>query len=158
PIFSRRLAFMPFDIGHPIWVEADRVDLDFHIRKVPGGALTVKQAEAMAAKLHSKLIDREHPLWEFHVFDNIKPPKGMHVDGKLVGFYSKIHHAALDGKGATVLANAVLDLAPTPREVPPPDPARKGKRASDLKIGDMIGAVFSNSLAQYAKIARSLPS
>jgi diacylglycerol O-acyltransferase / wax synthase len=158
PIFSRRLAFMPFDIGHPIWVEADHVDLAHHIRKVPGGVLTVKQAEAMAAKLHSHLIDREHPLWEFHVFDNIKPPQGMQVEGKLVGFYSKIHHAALDGKGGTVLANAVLDLSPTPREVPPPDPARKGKTATDLKIGDMIGAVFSNSLAQYAKIARSLPA
>ena len=158
PIFSRRLAFMPFDLGHPIWVEADQVDLDFHIRRVAGGAMTVKQAEAMAAKLHSKLIDREHPLWEFHVFENIKPPKDIQVEGKLVGFYSKIHHAALDGKGGTVLANAVLDLGPTPREVPPADPARKRKTASDLKIGDMIGAVFSNSLAQYAKIARSLPS
>ncbi len=158
PIFSRRLAFMPFDLGHPMWVEADSVDLDFHVRKVPGGKLTVKQAQAMAAKLHGQLIDREHPLWEFYVFDDIKPDAGMKVEGKLVGFYSKIHHAALDGKGGTVLANAVLDLGPTPREVPPPDAARKGRTGGDLKIGEMIGAVFSNSLAQYAKLARSLPA
>jgi diacylglycerol O-acyltransferase len=158
PIFNRRLAFMPFDIGHPIWVEADEVDLDFHIRKVPGGALTVKQAEATAAKLHGQLIDREHPLWEFYVFDNIKAPPEMGIEGKLVGFYSKIHHAALDGKGGTVLANAVLDLSATPREVEPADPSRKRRTGSDLKIGEMIGAVFSNSIAQYAKLARSLPS
>ena len=157
PIFSRRLAFMPFDLGHPIWVEADKVDIGFHIRKVPGRQLTVRQAEAMAAKLHGQLIDREHPLWEFHVFDNIKAPAGMAVEGKLVGFYSKIHHAALDGKGGTVLANAILDLGATPREVAPADPARKGRTGGDLKIGEMIGAVFSNSLAQYAKLARSLP-
>ncbi|MBI2771045.1 MAG: wax ester/triacylglycerol synthase family O-acyltransferase [Burkholderiales bacterium] len=158
PIFSRRLAFMPFDLGHPIWVEADEVDIDFHIRKVAGKALTVKQVEAMAAKLHGQLIDREHPLWEFYVFEGIKPPAGMVLEGKLVGFYSKIHHAALDGKGGTVLANAMLDLTPTPREVAPADPARKGRTASDLKIGEMIGAVFSNSIAQYAKLARSLPA
>lgn len=158
PIFSRRLVFMPFDLGHPIWVEADEVDLDFHIRKVPGKRLTVRQAEAMAARLHGQLIDREHPLWEFHVFDDIATPAGMEVEGRLVGFYSKIHHAALDGKGGTVLANAILDLAPTPREVPPPDPTRKKRSGSDLKIGEMIGAVFSNSLAQYAKLARSLPA
>ncbi len=157
PIFSRRLAFMPFDLGHPVWVEADTVDLGFHIRKVPGRALTVKQAEAMAAKLHGQLIDREHPLWEFHVFDAIKPPAGWKLEGKLVGFYSKIHHAALDGKGGTVLANAVLDLSPTPREVAPPDPSRRRRAGGDLKIGEMIGAVFSNSLAQYAKLAKSLP-
>jgi diacylglycerol O-acyltransferase len=158
PIFSRRLAFMPFDLGHPIWVEADQVDLDFHVRKVPGKQLTVKQAEAMAAKLHEQLIDREHPLWEFYVFDDIKAPADMRIEGKLVGFYSKIHHAALDGKGGTVLANAVLDLSAVPREVAPADGSRKGRTAGDLKIGEMIGAVFSNSLAQYAKLARSLPA
>jgi WS/DGAT/MGAT family acyltransferase len=158
PIFSRRLAFMPFDLGHPIWVEADAVDLDFHIRKVAGGALTVKQAEAAAARLHGQLIDREHPLWEFHIFEDIKVPKGMPVEGRLVGFYSKIHHAALDGKGGTVLANAVLDLSPTPREVAPAEAARRGRAGGDLKIGEMIGAVFSNSLAQYAKLAKALPA
>lgn len=158
PVFTRRLAFMPFDLGHPIWVEADDVDLDFHIRKVAGARMTVKQAEAMAARLHGQLIDRERPLWEFHVFENVTPPRGMAIEGKLVAFYSKIHHAALDGKGGTVLANAVLDLTPVPRDVPPPDPARKGRAAGDLKIGEMIGAVFSNSLAQVAKLAKSLPS
>lgn len=158
PVFSRRLAFMPFDLGHPIWVEADRVDLDFHVRRVPGRQLSVRQAEATAARLHGQLIDREHPLWEFHVFDNIKTPAGMEITGKLVGFYSKIHHAALDGKGGTVLANALLDLSPVPREVSPADPSRKARTAGDLKIGEMIGAVFSNSLAQYAKLARSLPA
>jgi diacylglycerol O-acyltransferase / wax synthase len=158
PIFSRRLAFMPFDLGHPMWVEADEVDLDFHIRKVPGGALTVKQVEALAAKMHGQLIDRERPLWEFHIFDDIKVPAHLEVEGRLVGFLSKIHHAALDGKGGTVLANAVLDLGPTPRDVPAPDPLRKRRTAGDLHVGEMIGAVFSNSLAQYAKLARSLPS
>jgi WS/DGAT/MGAT family acyltransferase len=158
PIFSRRLAFMPFDLGHPVWVEADEVDLDFHIRKAAAKALTVRQVEAAAAKLHSALVDRDHPLWEFHIFDNVKAPAGVETKGKLVAFYSKIHHAALDGKGGTVLANAILDLSAEPRAVAPADPARKRRTAGDLKVGEMIGAVFSNSLAQYAKIARSLPA
>ena len=158
PIFTRRLAFMPFDLGHPVWVEADSVDLDFHVRKVRGARITVAMAKAMAARLHGQLIDRSRPLWEFHVFDSVQPPAGMQPQGKLVAFYSKIHHAALDGKGGTVLANAILDLSATPREVAAPDPAGRKRGAGDLKIGEMIGAVFSNSLAQYAKLARSLPS
>jgi diacylglycerol O-acyltransferase / wax synthase len=152
-IFTNKLAYMPFDLGHPVWVHDDDFDLGRHIRKITAPKMTEKMAEAMAAKLHSQLIDREHPLWEFYVFDRI-----VRKDGSIcAGFYSKIHHAALDGKGGTVLANAVLDVSATPREVAPPDPARKTRSAGDLKIGEMIGAVFSNSLAQYAKLAKSLP-
>ncbi|WP_395059842.1 wax ester/triacylglycerol synthase family O-acyltransferase [Polaromonas sp.] len=157
PIFSRKLLFMPFDIGHPLWVEAESVDIDFHIRRVPCSAqkpMTLAQAHTLVAKLHSELIDRAYPLWEFYVFDAIKLPSGERVGG----FFSKIHHAALDGRGGVMLANAMLDVGPVPREVVPPDPARRGKTAADLKVGKMIGSVFSNSLAQVAKLAKSLPS
>ena len=30
PVFSRKLVFMPLDIGYPVWIEAARVDLNFH--------------------------------------------------------------------------------------------------------------------------------
>ena len=32
-VFSRKLVFMPLDLGHPLWVEADSVDISFHIRR-----------------------------------------------------------------------------------------------------------------------------
>jgi WS/DGAT/MGAT family acyltransferase len=149
PLFSNRLHFPPFDIGHPVWLHDPKVDLQYHIRRVtlrkPG---TLRQLEDACAREHERLLDRSRPLWEFVVFDGLKSGQ--------VGFYSKIHHAALDGKGGTVLANAVLDMTPEPREVPPPD-ARKPRR-TDLKVGEMVSAVFSNTLAQYAKIVRSLPT
>lgn len=157
PVFSRKLVFMPFDLGHPLWIEAESVDIDFHVRRVPCSAqkpMSLAQAHTLVAKLHSELIDRAYPLWEFYVFDAIKLPSGERVGG----FFSKIHHAALDGKGGVMLANAMLDIGPVPREVPPPDPVRRGKTAADLKIGKMIGSVFSNSLAQVAKLAKSLPA
>ena len=159
PVFSRKLVFMPLDLGHPIWVEADSVDIGFHIRRADaarkGAALmTVAEAHKRCAQLHGELMDRNFPLWEFYVFDRIKLPNGQIVGG----FFSKIHHAALDGKGAVLLANALLDLTPTPRDVSPPDAARKRLKESDLKIGRMIGSVFSSTLGQLMKAARSLPS
>ncbi len=159
PIFSRKLVFMPFDIGHPLWVEAESVDIGFHIRRADpakkGAApMTLAAVHKLCAQLHGELIDRNFPLWEFYIFDRIQLP-----DGKLVaGFFSKIHHAALDGKGGVMLANAMLDMGPVPREVAPPDPARRPKLESDLKLGKMIGSVFSSSLGQLAKLAKTLPS
>ena len=163
PVFSRKLVFMPLDLGHPLWVEADSVDIGFHIRRADlahksakkGAApMTLVEAHKLCAQLHGELIDRNYPLWEFYVFDRIKLP-----DGSLVGgFFSKIHHAALDGKGGVMLANALLDLGPEPRDVPPPDLNKKRMKESDLKIGEMIGSVFSSSLGQLMKAAKSLPT
>ncbi len=153
PIFTRKLVFMPLNLGHPLWVPAEDFDITRHIRAIDT-PMTVKKAQAMAAKLHGKQIDRAHPLWEFYVFKQVRQPNGSIC----AAFYSKIHHAALDGQGGTVLANAVLDVTAVPREVPAPDAQSKQRGAGDLKIGEMIGAVFSNSLAQYAKLVKSLPS
>jgi len=162
PVFSRKLVFMPLDLGHPLWVEADSVDIDFHIRRADPankGAATMTLAEVhkLCAQLHGELIDRDYPLWEFYIFDRIKLPEAQ-GGGIVAGFFSKIHHAALDGKGGVMLANAMLDLSPQPREVAPPDPDRRRKLESDLKLGKMIGSVFSSSLGQLAKVAKSLPA
>lgn len=151
PVFTRKLGFMPLDLGHPVWLPDPEVDLDFHIRKVKGRTITLAQAQARAAELHTGLIDRSRPLWEFHVFDRVRCP-----DGTVCGaMYSKIHHATLDGKAGTVLAQAMLDVGPVPRTVPPP--SSKSTRAARPGVGQMLGAVFSNSLAQYAKLVRTLP-
>ncbi len=153
PIFKRKLVFMPLNLGHPLWILDEDFDITRHIRAIDT-PMTVKKAEAATARLHGKLIDRAHPLWEFYVFNNIRKRDGSIC----AAFYSKIHHAALDGQGGTVLANAVLDVTAVPREVAPADAQHKQRGAGDLKIGEMIGAVFSNSLTQYAKLLKSLPS
>lgn len=165
PVFSRKLVFMPLDLGHPLWVEADTVDIGFHIRRADNAKkgtapMTLAEAHKLCAELHGELIDRNFPLWEFYVFDRIQLPdlSGRAKGGKIVaGFFSKIHHAALDGKGGVMLAHAMLDLSPVPRTVAPPDPARRRKLASDLKLGKMIGSVFSSSLGQIVKAAKALP-
>ena len=151
PVLSRKLGFMPLDLGHPVWVPVEKVDLDFHIRRIKGKTLTVLEAEALCARLHSQPMDRHHPLWEFHVFNQIQRPDGS----TCAAVYSKIHHATLDGKGGTVLTNAIMDVSAKPREVPPPELAHS--EPHDLKIGEMLGTVFSNSLAQYVKLIKALP-
>ena len=162
PVFSRKLVFMPLDLGHPLWVEADEVDISFHIRRADPGKkgaapMTLAEAHKLCAQLHGELIDRNFPLWEFYVFDRIKLPVAM--GGQIVGgFFAKVHHAALDGKGGVLLASAMLDLSPVSREVSPPDPARRRQLESDLKLGKMIGSIFSSSVSQLLKAAKSLPS
>ncbi len=150
PLFTHVIESARFGLGHPSWKPATEVDLSYHVQHMelpkPG---TMRQLEAAVAVEHSRLLDRSKPLWQFTIFTGLATGE--------VGFYGKVHHAALDGKGGTVLANSILDLSAVPRDVPPPTDAPSAAAEPDMKIGDMIGAAFSNSLAQYAKLIRSIP-
>jgi WS/DGAT/MGAT family acyltransferase len=149
PVFQRKLALMPFELADPVWVEDDDVDLDYHIRRIilpkPG---TMEQLETYVGRLHSSLLDRSRPLWEFYVIEGLNTGQ--------VGFYSKLHHAAVDGQAAVALAHAVLDVTPKPREVKPP-PARSRRREYQLGVAELAQAALGNMVAQYVKLGLYLP-
>ncbi|MFO1295004.1 MAG: wax ester/triacylglycerol synthase family O-acyltransferase [Rubrivivax sp.] len=149
PVFTRKLAPMPFDLANPVWIDDDDIDLDYHMRYVvlpkPG---TVEQLHALVARLHSSLLDRSRPLWEFYVIEGL-------ADGRLA-FYGKVHHAAIDGQAGVTLGNTVFDLGPVPRKVKPPRP-RRGNRYQ-LGVAELLSAGLQNQLRQAAKIGRLLPS
>ncbi|GCL64038.1 WS/DGAT/MGAT family O-acyltransferase [Pseudaquabacterium pictum] len=148
PVFTRKLALMPFDLANPVWIPDDDIDLDYHVRYLvlpkPG---TMAQMEALCARLHSSLLDRSRPLWEFYVIEGL-------ADGRL-GFYSKVHHAAVDGQAAVAMANSVFDLTPEPRRVKPPR-ARRGHRYQ-LGVAELLGAALSNQARQVVEFAKLLP-
>ena len=58
-VLHRKLASMPFELADPVWIEDEDIDIDYHVRRVvlpkPG---TMTQLEALAARLHSSLLDR----------------------------------------------------------------------------------------------------
>lgn len=153
PVFGRKLGLMPLELGHPVWLPAQDIDLDFHIRRVKGKTPSLHQAEAMCAQMHGQLLDRSRPLWEFHVFERIKRPDGS----VCAGVYYKFHHATLDGKGATVLTQALMDTSARARQVPHPHARSEPVEESVLGTAEMMVAVLSNSLAQYVRLIKALP-
>jgi diacylglycerol O-acyltransferase / wax synthase len=148
PVFTRKLALMPFDLANPVWITDDDIDLDYHLRYTvlpkPG---TMAQMEALAARLHSSLLDRSRPLWEFYVIEGL-------ADGR-VGFYSKVHHAAVDGQAAVAMANSVYDLTAEPRRVKPPR-ARRGSRYQ-LGMAELLTAALANQAQQLLHLVKLLP-
>ncbi len=148
PVFTRKLALMPFDLANPVWIHDDDIDLDYHMRYLvlprPG---TMAQMEALCARLHSSLLDRSRPLWEFYVIEGL-------ADGRL-GFYSKVHHAAVDGQAAVALANSIFDVTPEPRRVRPPR-AATGHRYQ-LGVAELLSAALGNQLRQVVEFAKLLP-
>jgi diacylglycerol O-acyltransferase / wax synthase len=148
-VFTKKLALMPFDIANPVWVDDDDVDLDYHIREItlprPG---TLRQLESYVGRLHSSLLDRSRPLWEFYVFKGLQNGQA--------GFYSKIHHAALDGQGAIVLATALLDVTAAPRKVEPPQAHEKAPYQPP--VASMLSAALRDTASQCLKLLKGVPT
>ena len=149
PLFRRKLKTLPLAIANPVWVEDADVDLDYHVRRVPlPRPGTLAQLEACAARIHSTLMDRRHPLWEAHVIDGLRTGQ--------VGLYVRVHHAVLDGAAGMLLTGALLDPTPVPRKVPRP-PRSKRANADAPGIGQLARAALRHDVAQYARLLGQLP-
>lgn len=148
-VFRRKLAQMPFELADPVWIDDDDIDLDYHVRHMtlrkPG---TMAQLEKVVARLHATMLDRSRPLWEVVVIDGLE-------DGR-IGYYTKAHHSGIDGKAGIELSKILYDPTPEIRKVPPP--RRRAGSGYQLGMAELLEASVSNTAAQYAKLARLLPT
>jgi diacylglycerol O-acyltransferase len=137
----------PLELGHPMWREAESVDLERHVLKrrlaAPGSE---KQLMGLVARLHAQMLDRERPLWQFVVIEGLATGQ--------VALYSKIHHAVLDGQGGVALAQALLDLAPGLA------PRRRRAEASPVAApnrAEIARTALRANVQQLLKLFRAVP-
>ncbi len=148
PVLQRRLAPMPLGFANPVWLEGEDVDLDHHVRRVtlpqPGG---LAELEDCAARLHAQLLDRDRPLWQLFVIDGLGSGQ--------VGYYFKVHHAALDGQAGMLLTRTLFDASPQPAAIRRPKrAAAPARRPGAIELAT---AALRHDLDRYRDLARSLP-
>jgi diacylglycerol O-acyltransferase len=144
----QRLVAVPLGLGRPYWVDDPHFDLEFHLRELalpsPG---TRQQLGEQVARIHARQLDRTRPLWEAYVITGLE-------DG-MAAFYSKIHHAAIDGVSGAEILETVMDLTPEPRLVEPEESAfvpRPLPSTLDL-VRRGLGAAAQNPV----EVARTVP-
>lgn len=106
---TRRLVASALDIDHPYWETVDRLNIDHHMRRVvlpkPGA---IAQLEELVGRLHGQPLDRSRPLWEFYLIEG--------VEGNKMAWYTKVHHACIDGMAGQLLldvfGNSTADDSP----------------------------------------------
>ncbi|MDM0055176.1 WS/DGAT/MGAT family O-acyltransferase [Variovorax fucosicus] len=149
-VFTRKLALMPFDLSNPVWVDDEDIDIDYHVRHVtlpsPG---TNRQLQQYVARLHSTLLDRSRPLWEFFIIDGLKSGQ--------IGLYTKVHHAGIDGQAGVEVGKAIFDTEPTGRVVKPPR-TRPHRNEYQLGMAELAGAALRNTAQQYVKLFKMAPA
>lgn len=99
-------------LGNFWWTDETNVDMAYHVRRSalprPG---TLDELLDHVSRLHGTLLDRHHPLWEFHLIEGLE-------DGRFA-VYVKAHHALSDGIGLTRKILRACTPDPDVRNTPP---------------------------------------
>ena len=149
PVFRRRLVEVPFGLDQPYWIEDSHFDIEFHVRELalpaPGGA---QQLAEQVARLHARPLDRSRPLWEVYLISGL--------EGGRSAFYSKVHHAAIDGISGNDIFAAVLDLTPEGRALPPLTKRASEEAPNGLELIARSALSLAGHPARATKVTASL--
>lgn len=92
-------------VGPTFWEPDPALDLDYHIRHSalpkPG---RYRELFTLVSRLHATLLERSRPLWEMHLIEGLQ--------NRQFAFYSKAHHAAVDGARSMHIARCMLSPNP----------------------------------------------
>jgi len=112
PAFRRKLAQIPFSVGHPKWIDDDQFDLANHIIHRPLSAdSSVEDGVNEAVTMNEALLDRTIPLWRIVVYTG--------VPGKTL-LLQQTHHALIDGASSIELQMIMYSFEKNPAAPPPP--------------------------------------
>ncbi len=84
PHLVKRVVAPPLNLGLPSWEYDPNFDIRNHVRKVTLKQGTDTELKALAGKIVSTVLDRQHPLWDLTFVYGLKGdgPKGEGPKGK----------------------------------------------------------------------------
>jgi diacylglycerol O-acyltransferase len=157
PVYHRELREVPLGIDYPYWVDAPKLDIEFHVRHLalpkPGDW---RQLCIQVARLHARLLDRRKPLWEATVIEGLD-----NIDFLPRGSFAilfKFHHAAVDGisglEAIRVLHESFPRPGPAPKDAESPAAAERAPGELELFARSYVNRL--RSPARWLKAAQDI--
>jgi WS/DGAT/MGAT family acyltransferase len=147
PRFRQKLAFVPFGLGRPVWVDDTHFNLEYHVRQTalpaPGGASELKR---LTARIMSQQLDRTKPLWEIWIAEGLA--------GGRFAMISKTHHCLVDGVSGADIMTVILDLTAEPQKFE----RKKWRPAPEPPADRLLVDAVRERVTSPGEIIRSLQS
>lgn len=149
PRYMQKLAFVPFNLAHPKWVDDADFNVENHVKpfSVALGA-TLQEAVDELMELNEAVLDRGRPLWMCYVVDG--------VPGKTL-ILNQVHHAMIDGVSGIDLLMILFDFEPEVKAPPPPNqPWQPEAEPGHLEL--LTEAVRENFESMVEEVQRPWPT
>nr|WHV03908.1 putative wax ester synthase/acyl-CoA:diacylglycerol acyltransferase [uncultured bacterium] len=119
PRYQQKVVPDPFNIAHPTWEYDEDFDIKNHIFEIKSKKkVTHEDLTRIAGETLSVVMDRNKPLWELFVINNLEGGKAAMI--------AKVHHCMVDGISGVDLIKIMFDISPKPAP-PPPKPETQTK-------------------------------
>lgn len=122
PRYRQKLAWVPFGLHDPEWIDDPGFDIRHHVRRS-----SAREIGRLVEHVYSTPLERDRPLWEVWITDNL-------ADGR-IGVVGKAHHCMVDGIAAVELASLFCDVTAEP---PPAEPAGPWAPAAEPRRRDLL--------------------
>jgi len=153
PLFRQRLKEIPLRLGRPYWID----DLDFSIERHLayvnlGDHGRVESLMALASRILEEPLKRDRPLWHITFVDGFQLDKSD-THSQSFALIVKLHHAAIDAFSGEEIIGKLLEYAPTPRAIMPPQPWQPQPEPSEERVMLQAGANLLRKPLQLTSLA-----
>jgi WS/DGAT/MGAT family acyltransferase len=144
PRYRQRVRFVPGRIANPVWVDDERFDITYHVRRLalprPGSQA---QLEELVARLQARRLDRSRPLWEVDVVEGL--------EGGEFAVVTKVHQALVDGVHAVDLGQVVLDDDPDGHE----PPLHTWRPSPEPSVVELVASAVADTLRRPQQVVET---
>ena len=143
PRYLKRLVAPPLNIGLPSWEYDASFEIRNHVREVTLKRGTETELKALAGKILSTVMDRQHPLWDLTFVHGMK--------GNRTGLILRLHHCLADGIAGVGIMNVLLDASPVAPRLP--------KRRLRLRVPpprDFLSSVATGCVDSYSEVIKRI--
>jgi diacylglycerol O-acyltransferase len=143
PRYLKRVVPPPLNIGLPSWEYDPTFDICRHVREVTLKHGSDAELKTLAGKILSKVMDREHPLWDLTFVHGLK--------GNRSGLIFRLHHCLADGIAGVGIMNVLMDASPVAPRLP--------KRKLRLQVPpprDVLTSITTGCVDSYSDFVKEI--
>lgn len=145
PRYLKRVVSPPLGIGLPSWEYDPTFKIRNHVTEITLKHGSDAELKALAGRILSKVMDRQHPLWDLTLVHGLKDNR--------TGLIARLHHCLADGIAGVGIMNVLFDASP----VAPPLP-RKKLRLPIPSRRDPLTSLVSGVVDSYSDVVKRVLS